>query len=125
MSKVGELFNVDNFQDLVNTSKDIHKKLKSLGCFKTVNMMVEVMPEAPTHYMVNISVLESGSLFANLGAVCGGENITAGVGRVGLQNVLGGGERAELELSKGWGGYSLVPDYNSYFALHNYFCRVT
>ena len=108
MSKVGELFNVNNFQDLVSTSKQIHKCLKSLGCFKTVDMSVEVVPDTDTQYMVNISVLEASSLFGNLGAVCEGENLGAGVGRVGVQNMLGGGERAELELGKGWGGYSMV-----------------
>merc|ERR1719250_170173 len=52
MSKLGELFNVNNFQDLVSTSKQIHKCLKSLGCFKTVDMSVEVMPDTDTQYMV-------------------------------------------------------------------------
>ena len=111
MHKVQQLFHVNSFQEIIETSKDIHKTLKSLGCFKKVNMSVDTMPEDPTHYKVNITVEEAGSLFGNLGIVCGTQNQVAGVVRAGVNNVLGAGERAEVELSKGRGGYFLVRSY--------------
>ena len=56
MHKVQQLFHVNSFQEIIETSKEIHKNLKSLGCFKKVNMSVDTMPEDPTHYKVNITV---------------------------------------------------------------------
>ena len=108
MMKVEQLFHVTSFQEIINTSKEIHKDLKSLGCFKNVNMSVDTMPENNTYYKVNITVKEAGSMFANLGVVCPAENTVAGVVRAGVNNVVGAGERAELEISKGQGGYFLV-----------------
>ena len=101
MHKVQQLFHVNSFQEIIETSKEIHKNLKSLGCFKKVNMSVDTMPEDPTHYKVNITVEEAGSLFGNIGIVCGTQDQVAGVVRAGVNNVVGSGERAEVELSKG------------------------
>ena len=107
MMKVEQLFHVDSFQDIIETSKEIHKSLKSLGCFKKVNMSVDTLPEN-TQYQVNIVVEEAGSVYANFGAVCSANSNVAAIFRGGVNNVAGEGERLELELGKGRRGYSKV-----------------
>ena len=108
MFKVQQLFEAKSFQEIIQTSKEVHQNLKSLGCFKKVNMSVDTMPEDNTHYKVNIKVEEAGSMFANLGVVCTAQDQVAGVVRGGVNNIVGGGERGEVELSRGRGGYNLV-----------------
>ena len=108
MSKVKPLFETESFQDMINTSKEVQNDLKCLGCFKSVDLTVDTVQGVDTQYKISICVEEAGSLFANIGAACDITNTVAGVVRVGLNNLGGGGEVGQVELSKGTGGYNLV-----------------
>ena len=108
MLKVKPLFETQSFQDIINTSKDVQNDLKSLGCFKKVDMTVDTVQGIDTQYKVNINVEEAGSMFGNIGVVCDITNTVAGVISVGLNNIGGGGEVGQVELIKGAGGYNLV-----------------
>ena len=113
MSKVQQLFDVESFQQILKIGGEVQDDLKSLGCFKQVDMTVDTMTEDDTHYKVNINVKETESLFANIGVVCDNPDQIAGVVRSGLNNIGGGGERGEVEIGKGREGYSLVSNITS------------
>ena len=108
MLKVKPLFETESFQDIINASKEVQNNLQSLGCFKKVDMTVDTVQGIKTQYKVNINVEEAGSLFGNIGVVSDITNTVAGVVRVGINNIGGGGEVGQVELSKGAGGYNLV-----------------
>jgi len=102
--RVKDFFKVETFQDIIQTTKRVDGELKSLGCFKTVNIVVDTVNnhENDTSYEVNIKVEELGRFFANFGVIAGKqENEVSLVGRGGLNNLQGGGERLELNTSRG------------------------
>ena len=125
MLKVQKLFDVESFQEIIQTSKEVHQTLKTLGCFKKVNMSVDTMPEDATYYKINITVEEAGSLFGNLGVMCGAQDHVAGVVKVGVNNIVGGGERGEVELSRGRRGYCLVSKQQIILSHFPFFSRQT
>lgn len=45
MNKVGKLFDVDTFEDVIKNTKEVHKTLKNIGCFKSVNITVDALPD--------------------------------------------------------------------------------
>ena len=45
MSKVSPLFNVDTFEDIIRNTKKAHKDLKELGCFESVDIKVDTLPD--------------------------------------------------------------------------------
>ena len=45
MSKVTPLFNVDTFEDIIKNTKKAHKDLKELGCFESVDIKVDTLPD--------------------------------------------------------------------------------
>ena len=59
MKNVAPLFEVENFEDILLKTKEVSKKLKSLGCFKTVNMLIDTLPDHPQHYQVKVVVTET------------------------------------------------------------------
>ena len=45
MSKVCPLFNVDTFEEIIKNTKVVHKDLKELGCFESVDIKVDTLPD--------------------------------------------------------------------------------
>ena len=45
MKKIEPLFEVDTFEEIVKNTKEVHKNLKSLGCFQAVNIEVDTLPD--------------------------------------------------------------------------------
>ena len=45
MKKIEPLFQVDTFEEIVKNTKEVHKNLKSLGCFQAVNIEVDTLPD--------------------------------------------------------------------------------
>ena len=45
MKKIEPLFQVDTFEEIVKNTKEVHKDLKSLGCFQAVNIEVDTLPD--------------------------------------------------------------------------------
>ena len=45
MRKLCPLFEVDTFEEIVTNTKEVHKSLKNLGCFQSVNIEVDTLPD--------------------------------------------------------------------------------
>jgi len=100
MDNVSDLFNVENFKDLILKTKEASKRLKSLGCFSSVNMMVDTLLDHPHHYQVLIKVKESRNQpFFNVGLECPQQNVVTASMRPGIKNILGCGDRLQLDIN--------------------------
>ena len=100
MDNVSDLFNVENFKDLILKTKEASKRLKSLGCFSSVNMMVDTLLDHPHHYQVLIKVKESRNQpFFNVGLECPHQNVVTASMRPGIKNMLGCGDRLQLDIT--------------------------
>jgi len=98
------LFHVQSFQDIIETTKRVQKDLKELGCFKTVNIVVDTVEseDGEQLYEVNIKVTELGLTYMNVGLTnCYEENEVGLVVRTGLCNVTGCGDRVQVEIARG------------------------
>jgi len=102
MKKIEPLFQVDTFEEIVKNTKEVHKNLKSLGCFQAVNIEVDTLPDPSQEiYQVHIKVKERRSLYARLGFTPSPSKLTpAFVGELGLANLGGQGECLEVSLQK-------------------------
>jgi len=102
MRKLSPLFEVDTFEEIVTNTKEVHKSLKNLGCFQSVNIEVDTLPDqAQEIYQVHIRVKERQSLFARLGFTPSPSKLApAFVSELGLANLNGKGERLEFSLQK-------------------------
>ena len=109
---VEKLFEVDNCRDLMQSCREVSRSLKSLGCFKSVNLYLDTTMEpspADTQFRMRIIVREANSSpFLNIGLNTPRENLVSGALRAGLRNVFGAGERLELEYQRGVSGFKLV-----------------
>ena len=115
VAMVEKLFSVENCRDLMSTCRDVSKTLKSLGCFKSVNVYVDTLSEGPDQYQMRIIVREANcSPYLNLALNSPRENVVSAVLRTGLQNVFGGGERLEANFHKGISNHRLV---NNFFLI--------
>merc|ERR1712133_250300 len=47
LNNVSELFSVENFKDIIVKTKETNQRLKSIGCFSSVNAMVDTLPGHP------------------------------------------------------------------------------
>ena len=115
MNTVADLFSVENFNDILKTTKAVRSKLTAMGLFSQVNMLVDTLPDHPHHYQVKITVQENHCKpFLNMGLVSPQGNVGAGVVRAGVSNMAGGGESLGVELMRGAGSYRKVSrhDYN-------------
>ena len=45
MKKIEPLFQVDTFEEIVKNTKEVHRSLKNLGCFQSVNIEVDTLPD--------------------------------------------------------------------------------
>ena len=45
MRKIEPLFHVDTFEEIVKNTKEVHQSLKNLGCFQSVNIEVDTLPD--------------------------------------------------------------------------------
>ena len=45
MRKIEPLFKVDTFEEIVKNTKEVHQSLKNLGCFQSVNIEVDTLPD--------------------------------------------------------------------------------
>lgn len=102
---VKKLFQVQNFQDIIQTTKLVQHELRTLGCFKKVNLFVDTVHDTESEklYQVNIKVEEIGRIFANFGFLNGKQDGDLNLAvRVGLNNLAGGGERLEVETTRGY-----------------------
>ena len=109
VATVEKLFSVENCRDLMSTCRQVSHTLKSLGCFKSVNVYVDTLSEGPAHYQMRIIVREFNcSPYLNFGLSSLRENVVSGVLRTGLQNVFGGGERLEANFHQGIYNHRLV-----------------
>ena len=106
IKSVSPLFEVKNFEEIIQKTKDVNQKLKSLGCFKSVRILVDTLPDHHQHYQIKISVEEAHSKpFLNLGVDSAQQDVCGGSLRAGLVNMLGGGERLNVEVSRGCDQY--------------------
>eukprot|EP00088_Acartia_fossae_P053659 TRINITY_DN6121_c0_g1_i4.p1 TRINITY_DN6121_c0_g1~~TRINITY_DN6121_c0_g1_i4.p1 ORF type:complete len:484 (+),score=66.73 TRINITY_DN6121_c0_g1_i4:43-1494(+) len=102
--KLKPLFNVESFQDIIETTKSVQRELKELGCFKTVNIDVDTLEGEgeDQSYEVNIRVTESSLPYMNLGlANCKEDKEVGIVIRSGLCNITGRGDKVEFEYTRG------------------------
>ena len=103
------MFAVENFNDILKTTKDVRSRLKALGLFSQVDMLVDTLPGHPHHYQVKVLVRErlcAPSL--HVGLSCPRENVGAGVVTGSLSNIAGGGERLSVHLERGSSSYGKV-----------------
>jgi len=99
LNNVSELFTVENFKDIIVKTKETNQRLKSLGCFSSVNTMVDTLPGHPHHYQILIKVKESRAQPCfNVGLECPNQNILAAALRPGVKNILGCGDRLQLDI---------------------------
>ena len=113
LASVERLFEVDNCRDLMNTSREVSKSLKSLGCFQSVNIYLDTVSDhpasGPAQFQMRIIVVEANnSPFLKLGLDTPRENVVSGLVRAGLSNVFGGGEKLQIETTKGISSYKSV-----------------
>lgn len=106
LRKIKPLFNVQNFNEIVLATNAVQKSLKQLGCFKKVDVYVDTPEDEGKNgdkkYEVTIDLEEIGPLHANVGSLAGPDfNELSAAARVGVNNVLGNGERVEVEYCKG------------------------
>ena len=122
MDNVSGLFSVENFNDILKTTKDVRSKLKALGLFSQVDMLVDTLPGHPHHYQVKIMVRERlCAPFLRVGLSCPRDNVGAGVVTGGIGNIAGGGERLSVHLERGSGSYGKVMwNYDLLFSLDGY-----
>ena len=109
MNTVSGLFAVENFNDILNTTKEVRSKLKALGLFSRVDMLVDTLPSDPQHYQVRIMVTER--LMAPLlhcGVTSPRANVGAAVVTGGIGNISGAGERLSVQLERGSGSHRKV-----------------
>ena len=45
MRKIEPLFQVDTFEEIIKNTKEVHQNLKNLGCFQSVNIEVDTLPD--------------------------------------------------------------------------------
>ena len=57
MKKIEPLFEVDTFEEIVKNTKEVHKNLKSLGCFQAVNIEVDTLPD-PSQEIYQVPLLK-------------------------------------------------------------------
>lgn len=110
MSKIGNLFNVNTFEDIINNTKEVHKNLRTLGCFEAVNIEVDTLPDsAGVLYQVNIRVEERGSVYGHLGlsVPTTSQHSVGGLLKLGLANLWGRGQRLEAGIESGGPASSL------------------
>ena len=109
MNSVSALFSVENFNDILKITKDVRSRLKALGLFSQVDMLVDTLPDHPHHYQVKVLVRESlNAPSLDVGLSCPRENVGAGVVTGGLGNIAGGGERLSVHLERGFSSYGKV-----------------
>ena len=112
LATVEKLFEVDNCRDLMNTSREVSKRLKSLGCFKSVNLYLDTVrgpASGPPQYQMRIIVREANcSPYLSLSLHTPRENVVSGLLTAGLTNVCGGGEKVQLDCQRGGSSYRLV-----------------
>ena len=102
MNAVSGLFSVENFNDILKTTKEVRSKLKALGVFSKVDMLVDTLPSDPHHYQVRIMVTERlCAPFLHCGVTSPGANVGAAVVTGGIGNITGGGERLSVQLERG------------------------
>ena len=58
MKKIEPLFQVDTFEEIVKNTKEVHKNLKSLGCFQAVNIEVDTLPD-PSQEIYQVPLLKN------------------------------------------------------------------
>ena len=88
IKSVSPLFEVKNFEEIIQKTKDVNQKLKSLGCFKSVRILVDTLPDHHQHYQIKISVEEAHSKpFLNLGVESAQQDVCGGSLRAGLVNM--------------------------------------
>lgn len=102
MKKIEPLFQVDTFEEIVKNTKEVHRSLKNLGCFQSVNIEVDTLPDPSQEiYQVHIRVKERRSLYARLGFTPSpSKTVPAFVSELGLANIGGKGECLEVSLQK-------------------------
>ena len=112
LATVEKLFEVDNCRDLMNSSREVSKRLKSLGCFKSVNLYLDTVrgpASAPPQYQMRIIVREANcSPYLSLSLHTPREDVLSGLLTAGLTNVCGGGEKVQLDCQRGGSSYRLV-----------------
>ena len=100
MNNVSQLFTVEDFKDIIVKTKETNQRLKSLGCFTSINMMVDTLPDDPHHYQVLIKVKESRyQPYFNVGLECPQQNILTAALRPGIKNIIGCGDKLQLDIN--------------------------
>ena len=108
------MFEVDNCRDLMNASREVSKRLKSLGCFKSVNLYLDTVAgpaSGPPQYQMRIIVKEANSSpYLSLSLDSPRENVVGGLLTAGLYNVCGGGEKVQVDYQRGVSNYRQVSE---------------
>jgi len=90
-----DILRAKSYEEVFVATKHAHRKLKSLGCFKRVDGVVDVSPVNGNEMHILFDVVEVSPAFANLETTTG-DNEANIVTRIGLANTLGRADRITL-----------------------------
>jgi outer membrane protein insertion porin family len=117
---VQEVFEAGDFEAVVMKSQLVRMKLESLGCFKTVNVLIDTSKgpnSSPNGYEVTYTVKELKRILGGINTLVGNNEGSLVVGS-NLPNVFGRGEKIQAEYtygtkqSKGFQGTFTKPLHN-------------
>ena len=103
MKSVGELFKASDFEEVVLKSQEVRTKLESLGCFRSVSVLIDTSrgPEAsPSGLEVTFTVKELKRVMGGVNTLVGNNEGSLVVG-LNLPNLFGRGEKLQAEYTYG------------------------
>ena len=117
---VQEVFEADDFEAVVMKSQLVRMKLENIGCFKTVNVLIDTSTgpnSSPDGYEITYTVKELKRVVGGINTLVGNNEGSLVVGST-LPNVFGRGEKLQAEYtygtkqSKGFQGTFVKPLHN-------------
>jgi len=100
MASVKDLFNVEQFEELVLASQEVRGKLEELGCFSKIGIHIDTSNTGAKDYVVTFDVEESKRVVGSVNTLVGNNEGSLMTG-VKLPNLLGRGEKLQADYTYG------------------------
>jgi len=100
MASVKDLFNVEQFEELVLASQEVRGKLEELGCFSKIGIHIDTSSTGAKDYVVTFDVEESKRVAGSVNTLVGNNEGSLMTG-LKLPNLLGRGEKLQADYTYG------------------------
>jgi len=100
MDTVKDLFQVEDFEDLVLTSQNVRGKLQDLGCFSNVGIHIDTSNSGSKDYVVTYEVDEVRRYTGSVNTMVGNNEGSLNTG-IKFPNIFGRGEKLQADYTYG------------------------